>query len=143
MHPRRFARNASHERSCFWRITTQPHPKNSIVAPVVPRLMGSDPGRPVKTHGPPHGPGEAAHIEPTSHGPRPGPAHQFCIGRAAARPGPSNFRGRAAARHNFQIGPARPGLDKRTMTSPRKNRGVYGFEGASLVLITMDPRNTN
>ena len=62
--------------------------------------MGRSPGRPVKTRGPPHGHGEAAHIKPTSHqsrpikfsddglrpspalkfsddGPRPGPAHQF------------------------------------------------------------------
>ena len=29
IHPRRFARNASYERSCFWRITTQAHPKKS------------------------------------------------------------------------------------------------------------------
>ena len=101
MHPRRFARNASHERSCFWRITTQPHPKNSIVAPVVPRLMGSDPGRPVKTHGPPHGPGEAAHTEPTYLGPRPGPAHQIIRGWAAARPGPSKF-------HRMGRGPTQP-----------------------------------
>ena len=53
--------------------------------------MGSCPGRPVKTHGPPHGPGGAAHIEPTSHGPRSGPAHQISTGWAAARPGPSSF----------------------------------------------------
>ena len=67
-----------------------------------PHLMGSGPGRPVKTHGPPHGPGRAAHIEPTSHGPRPSPAHQISRGWAAARPGPSNFHmmGRG--------GPARP-----------------------------------
>ena len=29
IHPRRFARNASHKRSCFWRKTTQPHLKKS------------------------------------------------------------------------------------------------------------------
>ena len=29
IHPRRFARNASYERSSFWRITTQAHPKES------------------------------------------------------------------------------------------------------------------
>ena len=28
--PRRLARNASYERSCFWRITTQAHPKKSL-----------------------------------------------------------------------------------------------------------------
>ena len=54
-----------------------------------PHLMGSSPGRPIKTHGPPHEPGGAAHIEPTSHGPRPGPAHQISRGWAAARPDPS------------------------------------------------------
>ena len=90
-------------------------------------LVGSGPGRPVKTHGPPHGPGGAAHIEPTSHGPRPGPAHQISRGWAATRPGPSNFQrmGRRPARsikisedgprpdpahHIFDFpGPARPG----------------------------------
>ena len=49
--------------------------------------MGSGPGRPVKTHGPPHGPGGAADI-----------AH---ISWAAARPGPSNFE-------RMGRGPARP-----------------------------------
>ena len=114
--------------------------------------MGSGPGRPVKTHGPPHGHGGAAHIEPTSHGPRPGPAHHifnfsrpgparpinFSIFHGPARPGPSIFQksrpGPARpitfsevlarpgpARHNFQIGPVRPGPDKRPMTSP----GIY------------------
>ena len=123
--------------------------------------MGSGPGRPVKPHGPPHGPGGAAHVEPTSHGPRPGPAYQISRGWAAARPGPSNFQrmGRGPAQpikfqrmgrgptqpitfsnfhgparpgpSNFQksrpgpahhifksFGSARPGPDKRPMTSP-------------------------
>ena len=181
-----------------------------------PHLMGSSPGRPVKTHGPPHGPGVAAHIEPTSHGSRPGLAHQILRGWAAARPGPSIFQrtGRVPARptkisqdgprpdpahqifkfhgparpgpsnfermgrgptqpitflifhgparpgppifskistrparpiifskvlarpgrarHNFQIGPARPGPDKRPMTSPgwhgwNSHQGDYSF----------------
>ena len=76
--------------------------------------MGSGPGRPVKTHGPPHGSGGAAHIEPTSHGPRPGPDHQVSRGWAAARPGPSKVqrmgRGPTQPIHfsNFH-GPARPG----------------------------------
>ena len=113
-----------------------------------PHLMGSGAVRPVKTHGPPHGPGGAAHIERTSHGPRPGPAHQFSRGWAAARPGPSNFQrvGRGPTQpitfsnfhgparpgpSNFQksrpgpahhifksFGSARPGPDKRPMTSP-------------------------
>ena len=68
-------------------------------------LIGSGPGRPVKIHGPPHGPGGAAQIKPTfmgrsparhikfrEDGPRPGPAHQFFRGWAAARPGPSKFQ---------------------------------------------------
>ena len=42
-----------------------------------PHLMGSGPGRPVNTHGPFHGPGGAALVEPAPHGPRPGPAHQI------------------------------------------------------------------
>ena len=111
-----------------------------------PHLMGSGPGRPVKTYRPPHGPGGAAHIEPTSHGPRPGPAYQISRGWAATRPGPSIFQFFTArpgpsdfqksrpgpahhifkslgpARHNFQIDPARHGPDKRPMTSP----GYYG-----------------
>ena len=33
--------------------------------------MGRGPGRSIKADGPPHGPGGTAHIEPTSHGPRP------------------------------------------------------------------------
>ena len=63
-----------------------------------PHLMRSGPGRPVKTHGPSQGPGGAAHVEPTSHGPRPGPAHR--ISRGWAGPGPAHqiFRGWAAAR---------------------------------------------
>ena len=66
-----------------------------------PHTMGSGPGRPVKTYRPPHGPGGAAHIEPTSHGPRPGPAHQISRGWAAARPGLSIFQ-------RMGRGPARP-----------------------------------
>ena len=109
--------------------------------------MGSGPGRPVKTHGAPHGPGGDAHKEPTSHGPRPGPTHQISRGWAAARPGSSNFQedgprpgpsklqrmGRSPS--HFQFFTARPGLtrpiksskvsarpgpDKRPMTSPSK-----------------------
>ena len=89
---RRCARNASYERSCFWRIATQAHQKNRSCSSNTPHLMGHDPGRPVKTHGPPHGPGGAAHIEPTSHGPRHGPAHQVFRGWAAAGPNPSHFQ---------------------------------------------------
>ena len=63
--------------------------------------MGSGPGRPIKTYGPSHGPGGAAQIEPTPHGPRPCPTHQNFIGRAAARPGPSIFQ-------KSRPGPARP-----------------------------------
>ena len=54
--------------------------------------MGHGPDRPAKTRGPPHGQGGVAHIEPTSRGPRPGPAHQIFRGWAAARPGPSQFQ---------------------------------------------------
>ena len=67
----------------------------------IPHLMGSSPGRPVKTHGPPHGPGGAADIELTSHGPRPGLAHQISRGWGAARSGPSIFQ-------RMGLGPARP-----------------------------------
>ena len=63
--------------------------------------MGSAPGRPVKTHGPLRGPGGAAHIEPTSHGPRPGPAHPISSRWAAALPSPSNFQ-------SMGRGPAQP-----------------------------------
>ena len=90
--------------------------------------MGHGPGRPVKPHGPPHGPGGAAHVEPTFHGPRPGPAHQVSREWVTARPGPSIFQmmGRVPARpikisedaprpdpaSQFQISTARPGPSK-------------------------------
>ena len=66
-----------------------------------PHFMGRGPSRPGKTRGPPHGLGRAAHIKPTSHGQRPGPAHQISSRWAAARLGPSNF-------HMMGRGPARP-----------------------------------
>ena len=134
IHPSRFARNASYERSCFWRITTYT-PKKLVLVAVVhhiswataragpskhvgglphggrrsssssgTHLMGSGPGRPVKTHGPPHGPGGAAHIDPTCHGPWTGPAHQIS----------SIFQrtGRVPTRHHIfkfsRPGPAQP-----------------------------------
>ena len=94
--------------------------------------MGRGPARPIKFR---------------EDGPRPGPAHQNFRGWAAARPSPSDFQISTArpglahqifrslgparpitfpnvsvrpgqARRNFQIGPARPGPDKRPMTSP-------------------------
>ena len=95
--------------------------------------MGCDLGRPVKTRGPPHGQSGPAHVEPTSHESRPGPAHQICILSAAARPGPTFsknpgparpgphpisqilgpayhiFKNLGQARDKFQIGLARPG----------------------------------
>ena len=60
-----------------------------VVASSTPHLMGSGPGRPVEAHGPPHGPGTAAHIEPTSHGPRPGLSNFQRMGRGPARRGPA------------------------------------------------------
>ena len=66
-----------------------------------PHIIGRGPGRPMKTRGPPHGLGGAAHVEPTSHGPRPGPAHQIFRAWVAARPGPPDF-------HLMGRGPARP-----------------------------------
>ena len=96
-----------------------------VVASSTPHLMGSGPGRPVKTHGPPHGPGGAAHIEPKSHGPRPGPVHQISRGWAAARPGPSIFQ------------KSRSGPDKRPMTSPD-----YFFVVPSSFFITQSQPST-
>ena len=63
-----------------------------------PDLMGSEPGRPVKTHGPPQGPGGAALTETTSHGPRPGPSHPIFI---LSRPGPGRpiKSSKVSARH--------------------------------------------
>ena len=49
IHPRRFARNASYERRCFWRITTQAHPASRTCSSSTPHLMGHGPGRSVKT----------------------------------------------------------------------------------------------
>ena len=87
------------------KIRGQPHGhggrRSSSSSRSTPHLMGSGPGRPVKTLGPPHGPDGAVHIEPTSHGPRPGRAHQISRGWATARPGPSNFE-------RIGRGPARP-----------------------------------
>ena len=94
-----------------------------------PQFMGRGPSRPVTTRRPPHGPGRAAHIKPTSHGARPGPAHQKIVKTLGlAQPGPSIFfqksrpgpaqpikfqpqnsrPGPARPMGNFQIGPARP-----------------------------------
>ena len=97
------------------------------------------PDRPVKTRGPPHGQGGAAHIEPTSHGPRPGLAHHiFEVSRPwparpinfskfSDRPGPAHhiFEILVPAHRNFQIGPARPGPDQQPMTSPVKNVYIW------------------
>ena len=93
-----------------------------------PRLIGSGPGRPVRTNGPPHGSGGAAHIEPISHGPRPGSAHKKFerMGRGPARPikfsedgprpGPAhqNFRGWAVP------DPARPSLFQKSRPGPAR-----------------------
>ena len=62
-----------------------------------PHVMVCGRGQAVETRGPPHVQGGAAHVEPTSHGPRPGLIHD-----------------------NFQIGPVRPGPEHRSMTSPGK-----------------------
>ena len=123
---------------------------------------------PIKTHGPPHGPGGTAHIEPNSHGSRPGPAHQVSRRWSAARPAPSNFqrmgcgsaprRGPAhhifkcsrpgPARHSFQIGPARPGRDKQPMTSPA-NISIHVIpsslvnQPASTDVLNLSPRCTS
>ena len=118
--------------------------RRSSSSSITPHLMGSGPGRPVKTHGPPHGPGEATHIEPTSHGPRPGPAHQFSEDRPPPGPAHQNFRLWAATRlspsyfqfftarpgpaHQFfkSLGPARPGPlqfpDRPGPARPRQNK---------------------
>ena len=66
-----------------------------------PHILGRGRGRPVKTRGPPHGPGRSVHVEPIYHRPRSGPAHQICILWATARPGPSFFQ-------RIGHGPARP-----------------------------------
>ena len=88
-----------------------------------PQPMGRGPGRPVKTGGPPHGQGGAAHDRAhNSWAARPGPAHHiFKFSRpGTASPGPSHFQ-------NIRPGPARliaifspawPGPDHRPITSP-------------------------
>ena len=63
--------------------------------------MSRGPNRPMKTRGPPDGLCGTAHIEPTSHGPWLGLAHQFSgwwavtrpinVSGHGTRPGPSNF----------------------------------------------------
>ena len=56
-------------------------------------------------------------IEPTSHGPRPGPAHQISRGWAAARPSPSYF----------QLFPARPGPSRFQKSRPGPTQPVTIF----------------
>ena len=160
-HPRRFARNASYERSCFWRTTTRTPQKSRSCSSSTPHLIGHGPGRPVKIRGRPHGhggrrrssssstphlmgsgpgrpvknhgPGGAAHIEPTSHGPRPGPAHQIFRGWAAARPSSSKFQrmGRGPTQPitfpNFH-GPARPGPSNLLRSRPGPARPDHIFK---------------
>ena len=67
--------------------------------------MGRGPARPIKFR---------------EDGPRTGPAHQNLNSLGPARPSPSHFQKSppGPARHNFQIGPARPGPDKRPITIP-------------------------
>ena len=94
-----------------------------------PHLMGSGPGRPVETHGSPHGPGGAAHTEPTSHGPRPDPAHHISRGWAAARPGPSKLQrmGRGPAQPitlSNCHGPVRPGPSNFQKSRPGPARPI-------------------
>ena len=57
IHPRRFARNASYERSCFWWIRPRRTQKSRRSSSSTPHLMGHGPGRPVKTRGRSHGHG--------------------------------------------------------------------------------------
>ena len=112
---------------------------------IAPNLMGIGPGGPVKTNGAPNGPGGATHTEPTSHGPRPGQAHQISRGWAAARSGPSNFqrtgRGRAQPINIFNfsrpgpanqffkiLGPARPIILSKARPGPA--RPVTSFRSA-------------
>lgn len=68
--------------------------------------MGLGPGRPVKTHGRPHGQGRAAHAEPTYLGPRFGPARPIEFGDDGPRPGPVH----RPRRVNLYNSSARPGL---------------------------------
>ena len=73
-------------------------------------MPGRGPARPIassKFHGPAR-PGPSLFQSS-----RRGPARPITFSKYSARPDP--------AHHNFQIGPARPGLDHRPMTSPEKN----------------------
>ena len=98
-------------------------------------LTGRGTSWPVKTRGPPHGQGGVPHVEPTSHEPRPGLAHQISRLWAAAwarpvkfsddgpRPGPAyhilKFSRPGPAYHSFKIlGPA---SNHRPMASPSKS----------------------
>ena len=97
-----------------------------------PHLMGSGPGRPVSTHGPLDRPGRAAHIEPTSHGPRPGPIHQIARGWAAARLSQSHFHfytARPGPVHHIikRLGLARPRLSHFRKSRPDPARPVTIF----------------
>ena len=94
------------------------------------------------------GRGPALPVKFAEDGPRPGPAHQFFRGWAAARPSPSHFQkltARPGPAHPFfkRLGPARPGPshgseahETWTLYGPaRKLRGsARGFDGPAHVL---------
>ena len=89
-----------------------------------PHIMRHGPGRLVKTRGPPRGLCRAAHIKPTSHGLRPGPAHQSSSRWAAAWPAPSLFK----IIDLFKIlGPARPAPSAHNKLWKKKNSGWSGM----------------
>ena len=98
--------------------------------------MGRGPARPIKfsEFGP--RPGPAHHIFNFS---RLGPARPIKFSKVLARLGPAHhiFKSLGPARHNFQIGPAWPGPDKRPMTSPAK------YKAWSRTRIRISLRNAN
>ena len=77
------------------------------------------PARPIKFLDAGPRPGPAHRIFKVSRpGPtRPGPARSIIFSKCSTRPGPAHhiFKILGPAHHNFQIGPARPGLDHRPM----------------------------
>ena len=98
----------------------------------------------MRTRAPPHALGGVAHLEPTSHGSRPGPAHRILD--AGPRPGRPiiilKFHG--PARHGFEIiGPARLGRSRFQTTRPGPARPIIIFRSARPGPARLDPaRNT-
>ena len=108
----------------IWWAAARPSPSNF-------QSMGRGPARPINFSEDGPWPGPTHHIFKFS---RPGPARPITFSKISARPGP--------AHQIFLIGPGRPGLDNRPMTSPDKYiRYIDDNTGSASRLKPGDARN--